>query len=90
MSACRQATAGAGVIRAEVIDGAKLTRFTKWGRKYLPDGAESTCLMGPKVLAWNGLGGYSFPRFIPSGSCTFSDRKTRNPEDFHKDIAAGS
>ena len=36
MSACRQATAGAGVIRAEVIDGAKLTRFTKWGRKYLP------------------------------------------------------
>ena len=29
--------------------------------------------MGPKVLAWNGLGGYSFPRFPPFGSCTFSD-----------------
>ena len=57
MSACRQATAGAGVIRAEVIDGAKSTRFTKWGRKYL----------------LRKLGGYSFPRFLPSGSCTFSD-----------------
>lgn len=57
MSACRQATAGAGVIRAEVIDGAKSTRFTKWGRKYL--------LRKP--------GGYSFPRFLPSGSRTFSD-----------------
>ena len=45
---------------------------------------------GPKVLAWNGLGGYSFPRFPPSGSCTFSDRKTRNPKDSHIEIAAGS
>ena len=74
MSACRQATAGAGVIRAEVIDGAKSTRFTKWGRKYL--------LRKP--------GGYSFPRFPPSGSCTFSDLKTGNPEDSHIEIAAGS
>ncbi len=30
------ATAGGGVIRAEVIDGAKSSQFTKWGRKYLP------------------------------------------------------
>ena len=74
MSACRQATAGAGVIRAEVIDGAKSTRFTKWGRKYL--------LRKP--------GGYSFPRFPLSGSCTFSDLKTGNPEDSHIEIAAGS
>ena len=29
------ATAGGGVIRAEVIDGAKSSQFTKWGRKYL-------------------------------------------------------
>ena len=34
--------------------------------------------MGPKVLAWNGLGGYSFPRFSPSGSCTFSDHHMDN------------
>ena len=34
--------------------------------------------MGPKVLAWNGLGGYSFPRFSPSGSCTFSDHYMDN------------
>ena len=47
MSACRQATAGAGVIRAEVIDGAKSTRFTKWGRKYLPGTAwEGTASRG--------------------------------------------
>ena len=48
----------------------------------LPNGAESTC--------WEVLGGYSFPKFSPSGRCMFSDRKTRNPEDFHKEIAAGS
>ena len=36
VSACRPATAGAGVIRAEVIDGSKSSQFTKWGRKYLP------------------------------------------------------
>ena len=34
--------------------------------------------MGPKVLAWNGLGGYSFPKFPPSGSCTFSDHYMDN------------
>lgn len=33
------ATAGGGVIRAEVIDGAKSSQFTKW--------AESTCLERP-------------------------------------------
>ena len=62
MSACRQATAGGGVIRAEVIDGAKLTRFTKWGRKYLPG------------TAWEGrtAGGKS-----PCGS-TFSDHYMDN------------
>ena len=51
------ATADGGAIRAEVIDGEKSTQFTKWGRKYL--------LRKP--------GGYSFPRFLPSGSRTFSD-----------------
>ena len=34
--------------------------------------------MGPKVLAWNGLGGYSFPRVPTSGSCTFSDHHMDN------------
>ena len=59
MSACRPATAGAGVIRAEVIDGAKLTRFTKWGRKYLPG------------TAWEGTASRGFILW----SCTFSDHK---------------
>ena len=53
MSACRQATAGAGVIRAEVIDGAKLTRFTKWGRKYLPGTAwKDRTLLNKNASLW--------------------------------------
>lgn len=58
------ATADGGVIRAEVIDGAKSSQFTKWGRKYLPG------------TAWEGrtAGGKS-----PCGS-TFSDHKTGKQE----------
>ena len=48
----KAATADGGVIRAEVIDGAKSSQFTKWGRKYLPGtawegrktGGKSPCL----------------------------------------------
>ena len=49
-------------------------RFTNWGRKYL--------LGSP--------GRIQLPEDSSSGSCMFSDRKTRNLEDFHIEIAAGS